>query len=73
MLHPVRTGFAGVLSDAPAGLAWQLREHPAQEPGEALPGLDPREPASDPIEELTFHYRPHTGLYAVTRGHREIF
>jgi hypothetical protein len=72
VLHPLLAGLAGVLGDAPAGLAGQLGEHPAQEPGQPLPGLHPREPARDPIEELTFQRRPQAGLYAVARGHRII-
>jgi uncharacterized protein YbjT (DUF2867 family) len=39
VLHPVRAGLGGVLGDAPTRLAWQLREHPAQEPGEPAPGF----------------------------------
>ena len=73
VLHPVRAGLAGVLGDAPAGLARQLGEHPAQEPGEPLPGLYPREPGRDPIKKLTFHRRPQAGLYAVARGHRIVW
>jgi hypothetical protein len=70
VLHPIRVLVTGVFGDAPAGLTRQLREHPAQEPGEPVPGLHPREPGRDPVEELTFYGRPQAGLYAVARGHR---
>jgi hypothetical protein len=73
MLHRVRAGLPGVLSDAPTRLTRQFREHPAHEPGEVLTGFHPREPTGDPVEELTFQHRPQAGLYAVARGHRVIF
>ncbi|GAA4681866.1 hypothetical protein GCM10023215_14670 [Pseudonocardia yuanmonensis] len=70
VLHPVRAGLPGVFGDAPTVLAGQLGEHPAHEPGDALPGVDPAEPTGDPVEEPTFPHRPRTGLQAVARGHR---
>jgi hypothetical protein len=73
VLHRVRAGQPGVLGDAPTGLARQFRKHPAHKPGEMLPGLHSREPAGNPVEELTFQRRPQAGLYAVARGHRVIF
>nr|WP_246170399.1 hypothetical protein [Pseudonocardia hierapolitana] len=70
VLHSIRAGVPGVFGDAPAGLARQLRQHPAQEPGEPLPGLHPSESTRNPVQKLTFQRWPQAGLYAVARGHR---
>jgi hypothetical protein len=52
MLHPIRAGVAGVLSDRPAVLAGQVRKQPAHEcPGPSA-GLHPAEPARDPAQQL---------------------
>jgi pimeloyl-ACP methyl ester carboxylesterase len=51
VLHAVRIGVAGVLSDAPAVLARQVRQQPEHEPACPAPGLDPGEPARHPIQQ----------------------
>jgi hypothetical protein len=52
VLHPVRAGVAGVLSDRPAVLAWQLRQQPQNERLGPPAWLHSAEPACDPTQQL---------------------
>ena len=73
VLHPIRAGIAGVLSDRPAVLAWQVREQAAHERPGPPPQLHPGEPARDPAQQLLQPCLPAGRVYAVACGHRLIF
>ena len=75
VLHPVRVGIAGVLSDRPAVLAWQLREQAAHERPGSPPKIRPSEPTCDPAQQLVEQLLPAGGVdvYAVACGHCLMF
>jgi hypothetical protein len=73
VLQAVGAGLAGVLSDRPAVLAWQVGQQPEhQRPG--VPSrLHPAEPAGDPAQQLLQPRLPAGRGYAVACGHRVSF
>ncbi len=73
ILHAVRIGLAGVLSDRPAVLPRQVGQQPQHEPPDPPPGLDPGEPSSHPAQQPVGLNVPAVWSYAVARGHRLIF
>jgi hypothetical protein len=73
VLHAVRGGVPGVLGQAPAVLAWQVRKQPEHERASAPSGFDPGKPAGDAPQQLVEDLLPAGGGYAVARGHRLIF
>jgi len=74
VLHPVRAGVAGVLSDRPAVLAWQLRQQPQNERLGPPAWLHSPEPPRDPAQQLLQPYLPSGRIYvyAVACDHRLI-
>jgi site-specific DNA recombinase len=74
VLHPVRAGVAGVLSDRPAVLAGQVRKQPTHERPGPLPQIHPSEPTRNPTHQLVERLLPagRIDVYAVARGHRLI-
>jgi hypothetical protein len=74
VLHPIRADVAGVLSDRPAVLAWQIRQQPTYERPGPPAWLHPAEPPRDPAQQLLQPCLPagRIYLYAVACGHRLI-
>jgi hypothetical protein len=72
VLHAVRGGLSGPLGDAPAVLAWQVRQQPQHQVPHPAPGLHPREPARYPGHQDLERLLPAARVYAVTCGHRKI-
>ena len=72
MLHPIRRGIPGMLSDCPAVLARQRRQQPQHERPGMTPRLCPAETRADPEHQLIEHPQPPGKVYAVASGHRKI-
>ena len=51
VLHSVRVGLPGMLSDRPAVLARQVSQQPQHEPADPPTGLHPRKPGGHPVEQ----------------------
>jgi hypothetical protein len=73
MLQPVRGGVTGVLGYGPAVLAGQVRQQSQDQVPDPAPGLDPCEPAGDPLHQALERFLPPGAVYAVTCGHCLIF
>jgi hypothetical protein len=52
VLHPIRAGVAGMLSDRPAVLTRQVGQQPQHERPGVLAWLHPAKPARDPAQQL---------------------
>jgi hypothetical protein len=72
MLHPVRCGIPGMLSDRPAVLPWQVSQQPQHEHPCPPPGLNPGKPACDLAHQVIEHVLPPGKVYAMASGHRKI-
>lgn len=76
MLHPIRTGVPGMLSDRPAVHPRQSGHQPQKERPDSSPRLHPPESATDPGHQFIEPDLPPKRiitLYAVARSHRAIF
>jgi hypothetical protein len=72
VLHPVRRGIPGMLSDRPAVLPGQVSQQPQHERPCPPPGLNPGKAARDPPHQVTEHALPPGRAYAMASGHRKI-
>jgi hypothetical protein len=74
VLQGVRGGLAGVLSDRPAVLSWQVGQQPEHQRSGVPSGLHPAKPVCDPAQQRLQRRLPAGGidLYAVAGGHRLI-
>ena len=73
MLQPVGGGVAAVLSDRPAILAVQARDHPCHQLGGMPQGFVAAESRRDPIDHRRELRPPPIRVYAMSRGDRGIF
>jgi hypothetical protein len=72
MLHTVRIGITGVLSDGPTILTGQVSEQPEHEPPGPAAGLHPGKPPGHPFVQPVGLSLPTSRLYSVAHGHRLI-
>jgi hypothetical protein len=73
VLQAIRRVMAGVFSQRPAVLHRQPRHQPRDRIPRQPPRLHPREPRRDPRHQPIELHPPTTRVYALARGHREIF
>ena len=72
MLHPIRGGVPGMLSDCPAVLARQAGQQAQHERPRPAPRLHPAETRPDPEHQLIEQPQPPGRVYAMASGHRKI-
>jgi hypothetical protein len=72
MLHPIRRGVPGMLSDTPAVLAGQPGQQSQHERPRPPPWLNPPETRPDPEHQLIEQPQPPGRVYAMASGHRKI-
>jgi hypothetical protein len=73
VLRPVRARLTGMLGERPAIRSRQSGQQPEHKRPNPPTRLDPPKPGPDPLHQFVETTPPSLRVYAVARGHREIF
>ena len=73
VLQSIRCLRAAVFGDGPAVLPVQIGQQPEYQLGRMSSRFVPGEAATDPVKEVTETGPPSVRVYAMRRGHRDVF